>query len=87
MIERWKINRALYEEYGGRIIFQQLGPEPLDAYRTFLEERERAGDFQIDDKPLADAFWRYFTDDSIHVFMEAGSAQEKKAFSVPPWSN
>jgi hypothetical protein len=29
MIRQWKLNRALYCEYGGRIIYQQLGPEPL----------------------------------------------------------
>ncbi|AHF05650.1 hypothetical protein MARPU_15605 [Marichromatium purpuratum 984] len=30
LIHRWKINRALYQQYG---------PEPLDAYRMFLDER------------------------------------------------
>lgn len=28
VIRQWKINRALYEQYGGRIVFQQGGPEP-----------------------------------------------------------
>jgi heat shock protein HslJ len=49
IIEQWKVNRALYEQYGGRIIFQQLGPEPLDAYREFLEEKRREGAFEIND--------------------------------------
>ena len=31
MIRQWKLNRALYQQYGGRFIYQQLGPEPLDA--------------------------------------------------------
>ena len=39
MIRQWKINKALYKTYGGRIIYQQLGPEPLDAYRQYFEER------------------------------------------------
>ena len=34
IIRQWKINKALYDQYGGRIIYQQLGPEPLDAYRA-----------------------------------------------------
>jgi hypothetical protein len=38
-IRQWKLNQALYRQYGGRIIFQQGGPEPLDAYRRFLEEQ------------------------------------------------
>lgn len=31
MITRWKLNRALFEQFGGRVIYQQFGPEPLDA--------------------------------------------------------
>jgi len=86
-VKQWKINRALHEQYGGRIIFQQGGPEPLDAYRAFLEERQAAGDFTIDDPALATGFWRYYRDDSIHSFVEPGSADEASAFGVPPWSS
>ena len=85
MIRHWKINKALYEQYGGRIIYQQLGPEPLDAYRRFLEERQAAGAFTIHDATAAAAFWRYFTDESIHDFMEPGGADEARAFATPPW--
>ncbi len=85
LIRQWKLNKALYKQYGGRIIYQQLGPEPLDAYRAFLEERERAGDLRIENPQMADAFWRYFTDESIHDFMEPGSDDEARAFAVPPW--
>lgn len=86
-IKQWKINRALQQQYGGRIGFQQGGPEPLDAYRKFLEERQAAGDFSIEDEGLAAAFWRYYLDDSIHSFYEPGSADEAKAFGVEPWSS
>ncbi len=85
-ILQWKINRALYQQYGGRIIFQQGGPEPLDAYRKFLEERQAAGDFSIEDPALTAEFWRYYRDDSIHSFFEPGSADEAKAFGAEPWS-
>jgi hypothetical protein len=85
-ILQWKINRALYQQYGGRIIFQQGGPEPLDAYRKFLEERQAAGDFSIKDPALTEEFWRYYRDDSIHSFFEPGSADEAKAFGAEPWS-
>jgi len=86
-ILQWKINRALYQQYGGRIIFQQGGPEPLDAYLTFLEERQAAGDFSIESDALAAEFWRYYRDDSIHSFFEPGSAEEAQAFGVEPWSS
>ena len=85
MIRRWKLNRELYRQYGGRIVFQQLGPEPLDAYCQYLEERQAAGDFAIHKKAFEDAFWRYFTDESMHSFYEPGSMEEAQAFAAPPW--
>lgn len=86
MIRQWKIHRALYQRYGGRIIFQQLGPEPLDAYREYLEERQNAGDFTIHDKAFEDAFWRYFTDDTMHFFYQCGSEEEAQALTTPWWT-
>ncbi len=85
MIAHWKLNRALHEQYGGRIIGQQFGPEPLDAYRAFLEERRDAGAFEIHRPELAAGFWRYFSDDSMHDFIEAGSDAANAAFAIPPW--
>ena len=85
MIRQWKLNRALYQQYGGRVIYQQLGPEPLDAYRQYLEERQAAGDFTIIEPSFESHFWRYFNDDSIHDFFEPGT--EGRAFEVPPWES
>ena len=85
IIRQWKLNKALHDQYGGRIIFQQFGPEPLDAYRHYLEERHAAGDFKINDKTMAETFWRYFTDDSMHSFYESGSEEEAQVFSTAPW--
>ena len=87
VIWRWKVNKALHDQYGGRIIYQQLGPEPLDAYRRFLEERKAQEAFSIHDDALATAFWRHFTDESMHDFMEPGGVDEARAFAVPPWTN
>ena len=87
IIRQWKINKALYERYGGRIIYQQFGPEPLDAYRRFLEEAQARGDFTIHDPALADSFWGYFRDDGLHDFMEPGSADEARAFTAAPWQD
>lgn len=87
IIRHWKINKALYAAYGGRIIYQQLGPEPLDAYHRFLEERQEDGAFTIREQSVADTFWRYFTNDTMHSFIEPGSLDERRAFSVPPWKS
>ncbi|WP_050799590.1 hypothetical protein [Thiocapsa marina] len=87
IIRQWKINKALHAQYGGRIIYQQLGPEPLDAYREFLQQRRAEGAFRIQDPALAEGFWRYFTDESIHDFMTPGGADAARAFKVPPWED
>jgi hypothetical protein len=84
-IRQWKINGALHKQYGGRIILQQGGPEPLDAYSVFLDERQAAGDFSIVDASMAEAFWRYYRDDAMHSFLPVGSPEEAHAFDVAPW--
>ena len=56
----WKFNKALYEKYSGRVIWQQFNPmEPVDAYRKFLEEEEKNGNFKIDPK-MTTSFWEYY---------------------------
>ena len=86
LIRNWKVNAALHEEYGGRIIYQQLGPEPLDAYLGLLRESQAAGRFAINQPALEREFWKFFTDDQRHSFMPAGSDDEATAFANPPWA-
>ena len=81
-VKSWKINKALYEKYGGRVIFQQAGPEPLDAYRDFLKEQEKKGAFQIRDKQYEPEFWRYFTNDAMHTFYDKDDGTK---FINTPW--
>lgn len=85
IIKQWKLNQSLHQQYGGRIIFQQAGPEPLDAYQRFHEDFRKSRAFTIHDKELEDEFWSYFTDVSIHSFFELGSDIEAGAFAAPPW--
>jgi hypothetical protein len=49
-IRQWKINQALYREHDGRVIFQQGGPEPLDAYRKFIAAQHGQRAFRILDE-------------------------------------
>lgn len=81
-VRAWKVNLALYEQYGGRVIFQQAGVEPLDAYRLFLQEQEAAGNFQILDKQYEASFWNYFTNDTMHSFYPT---DEGDKFMRTPW--
>ncbi|MBX3742938.1 MAG: hypothetical protein KF712_18280 [Akkermansiaceae bacterium] len=82
-VRTWKVNRALYKQYGGRVIFQQAGPEPLDAYRDFLRGEEAKGSFNIMDAEAKKVFWKYFTDDSMHTFLDAKEGAQ--AMEIPWW--
>lgn len=81
-VRRWKINKALFEKYGGRVIFQQAGPEPVDAYRDFLRAQEKSGAFKILDRQSVAPFWRYFTNDAMHTFY---SGDDGAKFMNTPW--
>jgi hypothetical protein len=84
-IVRWKTNKALYDKYGGRVRFQQMGPEPLDAYKAFLKENEKNKSFIIHDEALKEAFWSYYNTQSSHHFYsdEVG----KEIMSKPIWEH
>ena len=63
-VKWWKFNRALYAQFGGVVIFQQLNPfEPVGAYRKWFEHHEEVGDFEILDDEARAAFWDYFKRD------------------------
>jgi len=84
-IKAWMINRSLFLEYGGRVIYQQAGPEPIDAYRAFLEQKEAEGVFVILDRSLSQGFWNYFTNETMHVFVTSTSEVEAELFENPWW--
>lgn len=83
LVLQWKLNKALFDEFGGRVALQGLGPLALDAQYTLLLEYAAAGDFELLDEDLSVAFWAYFTDDSQHRFMTEAAAQD--TFAAPPW--
>jgi hypothetical protein len=84
-IEQWKVNRALYHQYGGRVIYQQGGAEPLDAWQQFLRDAQQAGQFRILQQEMEPALWSYYTKDSIHRFYPDGAASREQAINTPWW--
>jgi hypothetical protein len=84
-IEQWKVNRALYRQYGGRVIYQQGGAEPLDAWQQFLRDAQKAGQFSILQQEMQSALWSYYTTDSIHRFYPDGAASKEPAINTPWW--
>ena len=56
-IEGYKLKKALYEKYGGRVGITKWGPDPAGATEALLREHEKRGDLKIVDAVLAKEFW------------------------------
>jgi hypothetical protein len=82
-VQKWKIDQSLYERYGGRVIFQQAGPEPWDAWRMFLLEEQAKGSFKILKPELEASFWNYHTNQALHRFYPKG--EEARIMRTPFW--
>lgn len=64
VVVRFKINAALYKEYGGDVIVDpQAGPMPMGSYRRFLEARQKAGAFTVA-AAWKERFWSSFAVDA-----------------------
>jgi hypothetical protein len=84
-IRAWKMTRALHRQYGGRVVLQDDGPQPLDAYRDFLREQERKGNFDIADARVAARFWNTFTNDALYTFVATNRVQAAALLDTPWW--
>ena len=51
-IEMWKMNKALYEEYGGVVVLTRFGHDPHGARAALLKDYERQGLLRIADPVL-----------------------------------
>ena len=80
-VERWKLDKALFEKYGGRAHFQQVGVQPFDAVIRFLEEQEASGAFTILDEDYEAEFWAYWRSDGHSFIPEEEAAQ----LLATPW--
>lgn len=81
----WKINKALYDEYGGRISFQQYGPEPIDAYLALIMDHRDRGTFRYHDRALEAAFLNYFTNPVMAHIMAENKEEAEKIMETPFW--
>ena len=51
-VEMWKMNKALYDEYGGVVALTRFGPDPHGARAALLADYERQGLLHISDPLL-----------------------------------
>jgi hypothetical protein len=56
-LQEWKFNKTLFDQYGGRVLVDQWGPQAYEAAHAYLAERESAGDFAIHDADLRQRYW------------------------------
>lgn len=59
LIEMWKMNRDLYERYGGRVVLTELGPYPHGAWEALIAEYERAGWLEFRQAEVRQRFFRF----------------------------
>jgi len=80
-VYKWKLDQALFHDFGGRIAFQQAGWEPVDAYRALFEKYEAAGQLVLPDPAWRPAVFGYFD----HDFVYLDEAHGRFYFEKPWW--
>ena len=85
IIKPWKLNKSLYEQYGGHIRFQQFGLEAAGAYRAFLEEQESKGAFKIINKDDEVSFWKNFRNGMQPLSQQEKEENAKLILKENPW--
>lgn len=81
MVERWKLNKALFDKYGGRVIFQQFGIEPIDAYQALIEDIKIKGKLKI----LKPEYENIFAEQEAYNQSNSHSFIPEDSFSTPYW--
>jgi hypothetical protein len=56
-VEMWKLNRALFERYGGVVALSRLGPSPHGARAALIADYERRGLLEFADAGLREGVY------------------------------
>lgn len=56
-VEMWKLNRAIYERYGGAVALTGMGPWPHEARAALIADYERNGLLEFTDADLRERFY------------------------------
>lgn len=80
-VMQFQAEKAMYKEFGGRVVFRQSNPQmPIDAYNKLLSRYRDAGKLNIVDEDLSEAFWDLFSPPYQYEI-----APESVDFSKPWW--
>jgi len=80
-VRKWKLEQALFRDFGGRIALRQAGWEPIDAYRALLQRYEADGKFALPDPAWRPAVYGYFDRD----FTTLDASHGRFYFEKPWW--
>lgn len=78
MVRRYRINQSLHERHGGRLILQQMGAEPVDAYGALIDEAVAGERLKIEAPVSVESLKKLL---GVGVFVPAG--QEADALKMP----
>lgn len=85
VLPHWKFQVYFYQNYGGgRILWQQRGMEAYDAFRNWLKEQEKLGNFEIFDQEDREAFYQYWNRSSGLI---TDKERIKEEFLEPAWQH
>ena len=80
-VMQFQTEKALFDEFGGKVIFRQSNPQmPIDAYRALLNRYRENNQLEIIDSALREAFWGVFTPPFQYEI-----APENVNFTQPWW--
>jgi len=78
-IENWKVNKAIFEKYGGVVATTKFGPDPVGARKMLIKEYAEKNKFLILNKELEKAYWKMLSDKPGYI-----TAPDKVDFT-PYW--
>ena len=84
MIYNWKRSKLLYDHFGGEVISQQLGPEPLAAFRALIRQAEKDGDLVLRDMSLKEDFDWYLRP-NVHTMVCKAEEKPCEVMEKPWW--
>lgn len=86
-LKNWRVQKLLFETYGGDIVFQQAGLEPIEAFEDFLDDIQDNEAIVIHErayKDVYDTFEDYIDDDHIEIPEDA--PEVAVYFADPFWA-
>jgi len=84
LAQYWKVQRSLYQRYGGRVLVSAFGAQAIDGQLKYMREEEKRGSFEIFDPALRAAFWTASTDETWADGAIKGRDADE-VFATPPW--